>query len=379
MRPEAVLALEDGSIFHGRAIGANGQTVGEVVFNTAMTGYQEILTDPSYQQQMVTLTYPHVGNTGTNPEDIESSRVQAAGLILREVPRAPSNWRSTDTLIGYLEANGVVGIGDIDTRRLTRLLREKGAQNGAIVAGENIDEEAVIAAARGFPGLVGADLAAGAGTTGIYEWNEGSWIGPNDNHAPEEPRFSVAVYDFGVKYNILRRLVDCGAKVTVVPPKTPVADVIEMGVDGVLLSNGPGDPATCDYGIKTCRDLLARKIPTFGICLGHQLLGLTAGGRSLKMKFGHHGANHPVLDVATGEVMISSQNHGFAIDEASLPDNVRVTHRSLFDNTLQGIEFTDAPVFAFQGHPEASPGPHDVGPLFKHFIDLIEKHRDAPA
>ncbi|AWN17618.1 glutamine-hydrolyzing carbamoyl-phosphate synthase small subunit [Salinisphaera sp. LB1] len=377
MPPKAILALEDGSIFRGRAIGARGRTVGEVVFNTAMTGYQEILTDPSYRQQMVTLTYPHIGNTGTNGQDIESAGVQAAGLIIREVPRAPSNWRSNDSLVGYLEANGIVGIGDVDTRRLTRLLREKGAQNGAIVAGDDIDEDEAIAAARGFPGLKGADLAAAAGTRESYVWTEGSWIGPNDSHAPAEPRFAVAVYDYGVKYNILRRLVDCGARVTVVPPKTAVQDVIDLGVDGVLLSNGPGDPEPCDYAIATCRELIERKLPTFGICLGHQILGLAVGGQSLKMKFGHHGANHPVLDVATGEVMITSQNHGFAIDEASLPDNARVTHRSLFDHTLQGIEITDAPVFSFQGHPEASPGPHDVGPLFERFIQVMEENKSV--
>lgn len=379
MRPKAVLALADGSVFRGRAIGANGRTVGEVVFNTAMTGYQEILTDPSYQQQMVTLTYPHIGNTGSNVEDVESARVQAAGLIVREVPRAPSNWRCDNSLIGYMEANGIVGIGDIDTRRLTRLLREKGAQNGAIFAGDDIDEDEAIAAARGFAGLKGADLAADAGTIESYVWTEGTWIGPNDLHAPAEPRFSVAVYDYGVKYNILRRLVDCGARVTVVPAKTPVSEVLALGVDGVMLSNGPGDPEPCDYAIATCRELIERKFPTFGICLGHQILGLAAGGKSLKMKFGHHGANHPVLDVATGEVMITSQNHGFAIDEASLPDNARVTHRSLFDQTLQGIEIVDAPVFSFQGHPEASPGPHDVGPLFERFIRLMEEHQATPA
>lgn len=375
MRAKAVLALEDGSIFHGRAIGANGRTVGEVVFNTAMAGYQEILTDPSYQQQMVTLTYPHVGNTGTNDQDIESDRIQAAGLIIREVPRAPSNWRSNDSLIGYLEANGIVGIGDIDTRRLTRLLREKGAQNGAIVAGENIDEAAAVEAARGFAGLKGADLAADAGTRASYEWTEGTWIGPNDRHAPAEPSCHVAVYDYGIKYNILRQLVDAGAKVTVVPARTSVDDVLALGVDGVLLGNGPGDPEPLDYAIATCRELIERRVPILGICLGHQILGLAAGAKSLKMKFGHHGANHPVIDTASGEVMISSQNHGFAIDEASLPDTVRVTHRSLFDQTLQGIEVVDAPVFSFQGHPEASPGPHDVAPIFARFMAVIHERQ----
>ncbi|MBH04605.1 MAG: carbamoyl-phosphate synthase small subunit [Xanthomonadales bacterium] len=378
MRAKAVLALEDGSIFHGRAIGANGQTVGEVVFNTAMTGYQEILTDPSYQQQMVTLTYPHVGNTGTNDQDIESDRVQAAGLIIREVPRAPSNWRSDDSLIGYLEANGIVGIGDIDTRRLTRLLREKGAQNGAIVAGENIDEAAAIEAARGFAGLKGADLAAEAGTREVYEWTQGTWVGPNDRHASADVSCHVAVYDYGIKYNILRQLVDAGARVTVVPAKTSVDDVLALGADGVLLGNGPGDPEPLDYAVATCRELIERRVPTLGICLGHQILGLAVGAKSLKMKFGHHGANHPVIDTTSGEVMISSQNHGFAIDEASLPDTVRVTHRSLFDQTLQGIEVIHAPVLSFQGHPEASPGPHDVAPIFARFMQAIAEAK-APA
>ena len=372
MRPKAVLALEDGSLFHGRAIGALGTTVGEVVFNTAMTGYQEILTDPSYRQQMVTLTYPHVGNTGANPEDIESDRVQAAGLIIREVPRAQSNWRASSGLIEYLEDNGVVGIGDIDTRRLTRVLREKGAQNGCIIAADAVDADEALAKARAFPGLKGADLAADAGTTEIYGWDEPSWVGPNDAHEAAPAAYHVAVYDYGVKYNILRRLVDCGAKVTVVPPRTPVADVMEMGVDGVLLANGPGDPEPCDYAIATCRELIERGFPTLGICLGHQIMGLAAGGKSLKMKFGHHGANHPVQDVDTGEVLISSQNHGFAIDEASLPDTARVTHRSLFDGSLQGIEIVGKPVFSFQGHPEASPGPHDVAPIFERFIRAMD-------
>ncbi|WP_293627204.1 glutamine-hydrolyzing carbamoyl-phosphate synthase small subunit [Salinisphaera sp.] len=375
MRPKAVLALEDGSLFHGRAIGAPGTTVGEVVFNTAMTGYQEILTDPSYRQQMVTLTYPHIGNTGANPEDVESDRVQAAGLIIREVPRAQSNWRASSGLIEYLEENGIVGIGDIDTRRLTRLLREKGAQNGCIVAGDTIDTDEALAQARAFPGLKGADLAADAGTREIYTWSEPTWVGPNDAHSAAPPSYHVAVYDYGVKYNILRRLVDCGAKLTVVPPRTPVADVLDMGVDGVLLANGPGDPEPCDYAIATCRELIERGFPTLGICLGHQILGLAAGGRSLKMKFGHHGANHPVQDVDTGEVMISSQNHGFAIDEASLPETARVTHRSLFDGSLQGMEIVGKPVFSFQGHPEASPGPHDVAPIFDRFMRAMESHR----
>jgi len=374
LRPTALLALEDGSLFHGRAIGAIGTTVGEVVFNTAMTGYQEILTDPSYRQQMVTLTYPHIGNTGANPEYSESDRVQAAGLIVREVPRAQSNWRAAGGLIDYLEDNNIVGIGDIDTRRLTRLLREKGAQNGCIVAGNDIDADTALEKARAFAGLKGADLAADAGTPEIYDWNQPSWVGPNDAHAPEPARFHVAVYDYGVKYNILRRLVDCGAQVTVVPPRTPVAGVLELGVDGVVLGNGPGDPEPCDYAIATCRELIERAFPTLGICLGHQILGLAVGGNSLKMKFGHHGANHPVQDIDSGEVMISSQNHGFAIDEASLPDTARVTHRSLFDGSLQGIEIIGKPIFSFQGHPEASPGPHDVAPLFAGFIRAMEEN-----
>ena len=377
MRPKALLALEDGSLFQGRAIGAVGTTVGEVVFNTAMTGYQEILTDPSYRQQMVTLTYPHIGNTGANPEDIESDRVQAAGLIIREIPRAQSNWRASGSLIEYLEDNGIVGIGDIDTRRLTRLLREKGAQNGCIVAGDDIDADAAIAKARAFPGLKGADLAADAGTTQIYTWDEPSWVGPNDSHAPAPAQYHVAVYDYGVKYNILRRLVDCGAKVTVVPPRTPLDEVLALGVDGVLLANGPGDPEPCDYAIATCRELIDRAFPTLGICLGHQILGLAAGGKSLKMKFGHHGANHPVQDVDSGEVQITSQNHGFAIDEASLPETARVTHRSLFDGSLQGIEIVGKPVFSFQGHPEASPGPHDVAPLFDRFVRAMEDNKSV--
>lgn len=375
MRPTALLALEDGSLFYGRSIGAAGTTVGEVVFNTAMTGYQEILTDPSYRQQMVTLTYPHIGNTGANPEDIESDRVQAAGLIIREVPRAQSNWRASGSLIEYLENNGIVGIGDIDTRRLTRLLREKGAQNGCIVVGDEIDADAALEKARAFPGLKGADLAADAGTTEIYGWDQPSWVGPNDSHVPDPVRFHVAVYDYGVKYNILRRLVDCGAKVTVVPPRTPVAEVLDMGVDGVVLGNGPGDPAPCDYAIATCGELMERDVPTLGICLGHQILGLTVGAKSVKMKFGHHGANHPVQDVDSGEVRISSQNHGFAIDEASLPASARVTHRSLFDGSLQGIEIVGKPIFSFQGHPEASPGPHDVSPLFARFVRAMEDNQ----
>jgi carbamoyl-phosphate synthase small subunit len=389
LRPPALLALADGSVFHGAAIGATGISVGEVVFNTAMTGYQEILTDPSYRKQLVTLTYPHVGNVGANDQDRESGAVQAAGLILREVPRPASNWRSQTSLCDYLADSGLVGIGDIDTRRLTRLLREKGAQDGCLMAGE-VDEQEAIRRAQEFPGLKGMDLAADAGTTEVYDWTEPSWVGPDAaaaNLSPESPvpspqprpesRFSVAVYDFGVKRNILRRLVDVGCKLRVVPPRTPASEVMTMGVDGVLLSNGPGDPDPCDYAIAATRELIERGMPTFGICLGHQILGLAVGAKSVKMKFGHHGANHPVIDLDTGTVAISSQNHGFAVDEATLPDSVRTTHRSLFDNSLQGIEVIGKPAFSFQGHPEASPGPHDVAPLFAKFVKMMENHKDT--
>lgn len=366
MRPPALLALADGSLFHGLAIGSQGISSGEVVFNTAMTGYQEILTDPSYRRQMVTLTYPHVGNVGVNADDTESGNVQAAGLILREVPRTPSSWRSQGSLIDYLEANSLVAIGDIDTRRLTRLLREKGAQNGCIMAGD-VDADEALRVAREFPGLKGMDLAAEAGTASTYAWSEPSWTRTTPAAAHH-----VAVYDYGVKHNILRRLVDHGCRVTVVPPRMPVDEVLALDIDGVVLSNGPGDPDPCDYAIASARTLIERRIPTLGICLGHQILGLAAGARTVKMKFGHHGANHPVQDLATGAVMISSQNHGFAVDEASLPEGVRASYRSLFDHSLQGIALADAPAFSFQGHPEASPGPHDVAPLFGKFIRLME-------
>ncbi|NNC24474.1 glutamine-hydrolyzing carbamoyl-phosphate synthase small subunit [Salinisphaera sp. USBA-960] len=373
MRPTALLALEDGSLFYGRAIGAEGSTVGEVVFNTAMTGYQEILTDPSYRQQLVTLTYPHVGNTGTNEEDVESGAVQAAGLILRECPRNPSNWRNQSPLGTYLADNNTVGIGGLDTRALTNLLRDKGAQNGCIVAGGDLDSDDALAKACAFPGLKGADLAADAGTATAYEWTVPSWQGPGLPAAERTaPAFHVAVYDYGVKYNILRCLIDVGARVTVVPPRQSLDETLALGVDGVVLANGPGDPDPCDYAIETARELIEREVPTFGICLGHQILSLAVGATSHKMKFGHHGANHPVVEIASGDVMISSQNHGFAIDEASLPDGVRATHRSLFDGTLQGIELVDKPVFSFQGHPEASPGPHDVAPLFQRFVRTMQ-------
>ncbi|MGN6328424.1 MAG: glutamine-hydrolyzing carbamoyl-phosphate synthase small subunit [Rhodanobacter sp.] len=371
----ALLALEDGSLFHGHAAGANGETVGEVVFNTAMTGYQEILTDPSYARQMVTLTYPHVGNTGVNPEDAESRTVQAAGLIVRDVPRRASNWRCTESLADYLKRHGVVAIAGIDTRRLTRILRVKGALSGCIVAGEQIDAEAALASARGFAGLNGMDLAKVVSTREPYEWNEG--IYDLDRAAFNQPakRFKVVAYDFGTKLNILRLLAEQGCEVTVVPAQTPAADVLAMKPDGVFLSNGPGDPAACDYAIEATRTFLEAKIPLFGICLGHQLMGLALGARTLKMKFGHHGANHPVKDLDDGRVLITSQNHGFSVDPATLPANVRVTHVSLFDGSLQGFALTDRPAFCFQGHPEASPGPLDVGYLFKRFAALMEEAR----
>ncbi len=377
MNTPALLALEDGSVFHGVAVGVAGQAVGEVVFNTAMTGYQEIVTDPSYRGQMVTLTCPHIGNVGTNPDDAESDAVQCAGLIIREVPIAPSNWRDQQALPAYLEAQGVVAIAGIDTRRLTRILRDKGAQNGCVMAGK-VDEQAALEAARAFAGIKGMDLASAASTEHAYDWNTGSWrLG--DEAAPERPArpYRVVAWDFGVKRNILRLLYDFGCDVHVVPARTPAAEVLAMAPDGVFLSNGPGDPEPCDYAIEAIREVVAADMPTFGICLGHQLLGLASGARTLKMKFGHHGANHPVQDLATGKVMISSQNHGFAVDEQTLPEHVRPTHRSLFDGSLQGIEYRDRPAFSFQGHPEASPGPHDMRPLFGHFIELMQARRQG--
>ncbi|WP_058555399.1 glutamine-hydrolyzing carbamoyl-phosphate synthase small subunit [Thiohalocapsa sp. ML1] len=373
MQQPAILTLEDGSIFRGLSIGAAGQSVGEVVFNTAMTGYQEILTDPSYSRQLVTLTYPHIGNTGVTDEDTESAAIHAAGLIVRDVPRRASNWRREQDLGDYLRAEGVPGIADIDTRRLTRILREKGAQNGCLMAGDGLDEAAALAAARAFPGLAGMDLAKEVTTQQAYTWTAGLWSlerGQGMSLATDDPalRFHVVAYDYGVKQNILRMLVHRGCRITVVPAKTPAAEVLALGPDGVFLSNGPGDPEPCDYAISAIRSLLDAGIPQFGICLGHQLLGLACGARTVKMKFGHHGANHPVQDLATGRVMISSQNHGFAVDEASLPAAVIATHRSLFDGSLQGIRHRERPAFSFQGHPEASPGPHDVAPLFDDFI-----------
>ncbi|MCU1762391.1 glutamine-hydrolyzing carbamoyl-phosphate synthase small subunit [Pseudomonas sp. 14P_8.1_Bac3] len=378
MTKPAILALADGSIFRGEAIGADGQTVGEVVFNTAMTGYQEILTDPSYAQQIVTLTYPHIGNTGTTPEDAESDRVWSAGLVIRDLPLVASNWRNTMSLSDYLKANNVVAIAGIDTRRLTRILREKGAQNGCIMAGDNISEEAAIAAAQGFPGLKGMDLAKVVSTKEQYEWRSTVWDLKTDSHATidaSELPYHVVAYDYGVKLNILRMLVERGCRVTVVPAQTPAAEVLAMKPDGVFLSNGPGDPEPCDYAIQAIKDVLETEIPVFGICLGHQLLALASGAKTLKMGHGHHGANHPVQDLDSGVVMITSQNHGFAVDEATLPANVRAIHKSLFDGTLQGIERTDKSAFSFQGHPEASPGPNDVAPLFDRFINEMAKRR----
>ncbi|MBC2680604.1 glutamine-hydrolyzing carbamoyl-phosphate synthase small subunit [Pseudomonas sp. CFBP 8770] len=378
MTKPAILALADGSIFRGEAIGADGQTVGEVVFNTAMTGYQEILTDPSYAQQIVTLTYPHIGNTGTTPEDAESDRVWAAGLVIRDLPLVASNWRNTMALDDYLKANNVVAIAGIDTRRLTRILREKGAQNGCIMAGDDISEEAAIAAARAFPGLKGMDLAKEVSTKDTYQWRSSVWELKSDSH-PDVPNselpYHVVAYDYGVKVNILRMLVERGCHLTVVPAQTPAADVLALNPDGVFLSNGPGDPEPCDYAIQAIKEVLQTEIPVFGICLGHQLLALAAGAKTVKMGHGHHGANHPVQDIDSGVVMITSQNHGFAVDEATLPSNVRAIHKSLFDGTLQGIELTDKAAFSFQGHPEASPGPNDVSPLFDRFIESMAKRR----
>jgi len=369
----AILALEDGSIFKGLAIGAEGSSVGEVVFNTAMSGYQEILTDPSYARQIVTLTYPHIGNTGTNPEDEESADIWAAGLVIRELPLLASNYRNEQNLSDYLRSRNIIGIADIDTRRLTRILREKGAQNGCLMAGAVIDEALALEQARGFAGLKGMDLAREVSTAETYTWNQGSWVwdeGHSERSAQELP-YHVVAYDFGVKRNILRMLVDRGCRLTVVPAQTPADQILALQPDGVFLSNGPGDPEPCSYAIEAIQGILATDIPVFGICLGHQLLGLASGATTQKMKFGHHGANHPVQNLDDGTVLITSQNHGFAVDESSLPQSLRVTHKSLFDGTLQGVHRTDKPAFGFQGHPEASPGPHDAAPLFNHFIELM--------
>jgi len=373
----AVLALEDGSLFQGVSIGADGISVGEVVFNTALTGYQEILTDPSYCNQIVTLTYPHIGNVGCNDQDEESSRVWAQGLIIREQPMIASNWRSQIDLPSYLKSRQMVAIAGIDTRRLTRILRNKGAQAGCIMAGDKLSNDQALAQARAFPGLQGMDLAQHVSTEQVQSWQEGGWLfknGVTQLKPSAAPRFKVVAYDFGIKRNIMRMLVDRGCEITLVPAKTPATEVLAYRPDGIFLSNGPGDPEPCDYAIASVRELLGSGIPLFGICLGHQILALACGARTLKMKFGHHGANHPVLDLDKKTVMITSQNHGFAVDENTLPENVRATHRSLFDNSLQGIERTDVPAFSFQGHPEASPGPHDVAPLFDRFIAAMSHH-----
>jgi carbamoyl-phosphate synthase small subunit len=369
----AILALQDGSVFHGISIGADGLTSGEVVFNTSMTGYQEILTDPSYCRQLVTLTYPLIGNTGVNAEDEESSGLWAAGLIIRELSMMPSSFRAQESLSAYLKRRNVVGISDIDTRRLTRILRDKGAQNGAIIAGDNIDAEQALAAARAFPGIKGMDLAKVVSAKESYSWTQGSWQLGLGHVTPTAPaRFKVVAYDFGVKTNILRMLIDRGCDVTVVPAQTDAATVLAMQPDGIFLSNGPGDPEPCDYAIAAIQEFLKTDTPIFGICLGHQLLALASGAKTMKMALGHHGANHPVQDLASTRVMITSQNHGFAVDESSLPATLRVTHRSLFDGTNQGIHRNDKPAFSFQGHPEASPGPHDCAGLFDHFIELMQ-------
>jgi carbamoyl-phosphate synthase small subunit len=368
----AVLALEDGTVFHGRSIGAKGNTTGEVVFNTAMTGYQEILTDPSYCRQIVTLTYPHVGNTGTNPEDLEAAAVYAAGLIIRDLPAAHSNWRASESLESFLQRGKIVAIADIDTRKLTRILREKGALAGCIMTGEKADANAAVHAARKFPGLKGMDLAKVVSTKRIYQWNEGTnWGLETGPKTRPGQRLHVVAYDYGVKRNILRLLADHGCRITVVPAQTPAEKVLALNPEGIFLSNGPGDPEPCTYAIESIKKLLETDIPIFGICLGHQLLGLASDAKTVKMKFGHHGANHPVLDIDAGRVLITSQNHGFAVDESTLGPNVRTTHKSLFDGSLQGIERTDHPAFSFQGHPEASPGPTDVRSLFGRFVSMI--------
>jgi carbamoyl-phosphate synthase small subunit len=367
----AILALQDGTIFTGKSIGADGSSAGEVVFNTAMTGYQEILTDPSYCQQLITLTYPHIGNTGVNDEDEEATQIHASGLIIRDLPLLASNWRSQGSLQDYLKSRGVVAIADIDTRKLTRRLRDQGAQSGAIMAGDDVSATAAIAAAEQFGGLAGCDLAQVVSTQEAYSWTQSSWSLEQGYQDNTETRFHVVAYDFGIKKNILCMLAERGARVTVVPAKTSADEVLALQPDGVFLSNGPGDPEPCDYAIEAINSILQTDLPVFGICLGHQLLALASGARSIKMKFGHHGANHPVQDLATGVVMITSQNHGFAVDEDSLPDTLKATHRSLFDGSLQAVERTDKAAFSFQGHPEASPGPHDVAPLFDRFFDMI--------
>ena len=375
-RAPALLALADGTVFRGRSIGATGRAVGEVVFNTAMTGYQEILTDPSYAGQIVTLTYPHIGNVGINPEDVESRRVFAAGLVIRDLPILPSNWRHTQDLPTFLASANVVGIAEIDTRKLTRILRERGAQNGCVIAAAEIrdaDAADAVARAKSAPSMAGLDLAKDVSCTERYDWGSSTWALGVGYRPAGKTTFNVIAYDFGVKHNILRMLAERGCKLTVVPAKTSAREALALKPEGIFLANGPGDPEPCDYAIAAIRAIVDSGTPTFGICLGHQLLGLASGGRTLKMKFGHHGANHPVLDKDTGQVLITSQNHGFAVDPATLPQNVRVTHVSLFDGSLQGIARTDRPAFSFQGHPEASPGPHDTGYLFDRFVKLMQK------
>lgn len=375
MKTQALLALEDGTLFRGVAVGAEGRSVGEVVFNTSMTGYQEILTDPSYARQIVTLTYPHIGNVGVNPEDVESRGLFASGLVVRDVPGRLSNWRAEQSLTDYLRRHGVIGIAGIDTRKLTRLLRDKGVQRGCLMAGAGLDEQEALIAARGFPGLQGMDLAKEVTVNATYEWTGGTWRLGRGYSSPSRKRFHVVAYDFGVKHNILRLLAERGCRLTVVPATTSADEALFFQPDGIFLSNGPGDPEPCDYAIHAIKAFLERRVPVFGICLGHQLLGLATGARTVKMKFGHHGANHPVQELATGRVLITSQNHGFAVDEKSLPPEARATHRSLFDGSLQGIELIDRPAFSFQGHPEASPGPHDLEPLFDRFIDRMTQAR----
>ena len=377
-RQNAILALADGTIFHGVSIGIEGISTGEVAFNTAMTGYQEILTDPSYCQQIITLTYPHIGNTGINPEDFESgniNKVHAAGLVIRDLPLVASNHRKTATITEFLKEQNVVAIAEIDTRKLTRLLREKGAQAGCIMAG-NVDEVTALQAAKAFPGLTGMDLAKVVTCPQPYIWTEGEWSLESGFQTPSLHQYHVAAYDFGIKRTILRKLAQRGCKVTVFPAQTPAIEILETQPDGIFLSNGPGDPEPCDYAISATQALLQKNIPLFGICLGHQLLGLATGARTSKMKFGHHGANHPVHDLRSGKVIITSQNHGFAVDASTLPSNARITHVSLFDGSLQGFELTDKPAFCFQGHPEASPGPHEAGYFFDHFINLMKIHKN---
>jgi carbamoyl-phosphate synthase small subunit len=370
----AVLALADGTIFRGQSIGAKGNTTGEVVFNTALTGYQEVLTDPSYARQIVTLTYPHIGNTGTTGEDLEATQIYAAGLVIRDLPPRASNWRSVESLSEFLERGRLVAIAGIDTRKLTRLLREKGAQAGCIMTGDKVDAAHAVKAARKFPGLKGMDLAKVVSVKRPYQWNEGSiWQDPSKPPIRSHQRLHVVAYDFGIKRNILRMLADYGCRITVVPAQTSAREVRELAPDGIFLSNGPGDPEPCDYAIEATREFLTGDVPVFGICLGHQILGLASGARTLKMKFGHHGVNHPVQDLETGRVLITSQNHGFAVDEATLPPEVKPTHRSLFDGSLQGLAYKDRPAFSFQGHPEASPGPRDLKPLFERFNHLMLK------